>query len=351
MLSPKLRSFILRTSLFSIALTFIAAAAIWSVANKQVMDRTHTTGELLAAQLSVEANQVLFANDLLSLQGLIQKYLTFSDAISSIKITDIDGQLLVSSGTPARGLAFTHEIISGRDTLGQVTLFLTPEKFGNAWVSVLICTLSIIIISTCIILIFIRFIAQHKPAPQNGTLVTIELTDLPELASHISRHTLDNIYDHFQTDVTKVLDAAGGILYPGNGPILRGLFTGPHADQSALIAALLIKRLSRCWGVKNGFKVHRKIVVQHAQGLNDSGALTDNQHRAQQHIETRHWFKRSEAGDIVLAPGLSCTPPEGVDYQHLEGAIKIIGTTEHLKDQLDDQLKTLECWSVNSNNN
>jgi len=273
---------------------------------------TDDYGSALAARLTQSSQQAALAGDLLSVRTSLEQFNQFGQVAGAF-ILDTEDHVMLSSGEITE-LSFAENIKIGEDTLGTAVIYLKPADWSTSIILILlICSALAAMLFFAVRLMLPR--EQNTEQNQSGVLVTLELGDLPGLADQLSTHTLNNLYRGLQKDVQSLFEQQGGELYLAQGPVLRGLFTGSHAEDRAAQSTLVLKRLTHQWAKQQGVGINRRIAVQAAIGLNLEGDLINNHQRAQVNRRTSWLLQAGQAGDIIFDSGLTVSLPNGLTYR------------------------------------
>jgi len=306
------KSTLIRILCFGLATLLLLAPITWTLSNAQSSQLTDDYGNALAARLTQSSEQAALAGDLLSVRATLEQFTQFGQVAGAF-ILDTDDQVMLSSGETS-SLYYSQDIKIGEDSLGTAVVYLQPADWSS-----LVILLVIIGGALAAMLAFaVRLMLPKEEADnknQSGVLVTLELGDLPGLADQLSTHTLNNLYRGLQKDVQALFEQQGGELYLAQGPVLRGLFTGNHAEDRAAQSTLVLKRLTHQWAKQQGVGINRRIAVQAAIGLNLEGDLINNHQRAQVNRRTSWLLQAGQAGDIIFDSGLTVSLPNGLTYR------------------------------------
>ena len=266
----KIDKIALRFSLIAIAAILITTPTLFGLFSAQQSNLDRSLGNTLAQRLAIESTEAILADDILALNATLASYQQV-DKVAGASFLDSAGDKVSASGD-LEGLAISAPVMISGDEYGSVFVYIVPYGAALPVVAILL------IVGLICLLSFIGYRAakqqQPKPVkePDSGTLVTLELGDLPGLADQLSAHTINNLYGELQNQVEALFTALGGQLYLAQGPVLRGLFFNENCSKRAAKAALMLKRLTNRWAAEQGVSINRRIAVQDAPTLNLNGS-------------------------------------------------------------------------------
>jgi hypothetical protein len=270
-------------------------------------------GEGLSQRLAIDSTEAILADDELALNATLASYEQL-EKIAGASFVNSALEVVSASGE-LDGIPVSSPVIISGDEYGQVTLYVKPAAKVISALSLLIICAVMIALSFAGYFSTVRQQPKLKVEPDSGTLVTLELGDLPGLADQLSTHTINNLYGELQNQVEALFDSLGGHLYLAQGPVLRGLFFSADHSKRATTAALMLKRLTNHWAAEQGVSINRRIAVQDAPSLNLNGSLINNHRRAQLNRNTGMLLKSGQPGDIIFGQQTGLNLPNGLTYR------------------------------------
>ncbi|WP_298635706.1 hypothetical protein [uncultured Umboniibacter sp.] len=303
----------LRFLLLGSAAILIALPTLYGLFSAQQHQIDLRFGEGLSQRLAIDSTEAILADDELALNATLASYEQLEKIAGASFINS--ALEVVSASGDLDGIPVASPVIISGDEYGQVTLYVKPATKVISILSLLIISAVMVALSVAGYFSTIRQQPKLTVEPDSGTLVTLELGDLPGLADQLSTHTINNLYGELQNQVEALFDSLGGQLYLAQGPVLRGLFFSADHSQRATTAALMLKRLTNHWAAEQGVSINRRIAVQDAPSLNLNGSLINNHRRAQLNRNTGMLLKSGQPGDIIFGQQTGVNLPNGLTYR------------------------------------
>jgi hypothetical protein len=303
----------LRFLLLGSAAILIVLPALFGLFSAQQQQIDQRFGEGLSQRLAIDSAEAILADDELALNATLASYQQL-EKIAGASFVNSALEVVSASGE-LDGIPVSSPVVISGDEYGQVTLYITPDGELVSGLALVIISAVMAALSVAGYMSTVRQQPKPKPEPDSGTLVTLELGDLPGLADQLSTHTINNLYGELQNQVEALFDSLGGQLYLAQGPVLRGLFFSEDHAKRATTAALLLKRLTNHWAAEQGVSINRRIAVQDAPSLNLNGSLINNHRRAQLNRNTGMLLKSGQLGDIIFGQETGVNLPNGLTYR------------------------------------
>ena len=200
----------LRFLLLGSAAILIVLPALYGLFSAQQQQIDQRFGEGLSQRLAIDSAEAILADDELALNATLASYQQL-EKIAGASFVNSALEVVSASGE-LDGMPVSSPVVISGDEYGQVTLFIKPA-------SELVSGLALVIISAVMAALSVAGYASTvrqqpklKPEPDSGTLVTLELGDLPGLADQLSAHTINNLYGELQNQVEVLFDSLGGQL-------------------------------------------------------------------------------------------------------------------------------------------